>query len=194
LASRTFTIDKLDDHEGLLTHEPAPREATLYRTEDFNGEFAEQCGAFHAARTITIVITTGNWNSRDHISVEGFYGEKAGGMPSAQVEDFQLPDQVGDQPVVLRGKLPFMFPPGVIVTVPAQPRGKATFSVGVGDVVAPAGTAFEDARATAEGALGFRYPGGYDDVVWMSRGERIGIPVVAVVAEPAAQGVTLYFR
>lgn len=194
VATHTFTIDELDDTDGLMTETEAPTEAMVYTTEDFDGAFAEECGEFGACRTLTITLKPGLWNDTEPLEVEGFYGADANGQPMMQTDTIELPGDV-EQAVTLRLKEPFMFPPGpTMVTVPGQPEGASSFTLGVGDAVAPHGEQFVDARATDDGELGVRYPNGKTDALRLARGERLGLPVEAVLAEPTEKGVTLYLR
>ncbi len=188
--ARTFTIEKLDDVDGLMTSESAPSEPTVYNVEDFDGSFAEECGTFHAARTVTITLSAGDWNDAETVEIEGYFGEHDG-KPARHFVDVELPAHV-DEPTTLRPAQPFYFPPGVTITFPMQPAG-GTFTLGVGDAVAPEGFAFDDLRASADGRVSVRYDDEHDDSIEMLRGERLGLPVVAVRAEGTECGVTLFF-
>jgi hypothetical protein len=191
-ATHTFTVEKLDDTDGLMEDTEALAEAMVYTTEDFDGAFTEECGEFGACRTLTITLQPGKWNDVEPLEVEGYYGADADGEPMMQTDTIDLPAEV-EHEVTLRLKEPFMFPPGpTLVTMPAQHGGR--FTIGVGDAVAAKGEQFDDVRATEEGLLGVRYTNGKTDVLWLARGERLGIPVAAVLAEPTEQGVTLYQR
>ncbi|HET9930940.1 MAG TPA: hypothetical protein VFQ35_09645 [Polyangiaceae bacterium] len=188
-SARTFTLEKVDATDALMTSEPAPTEPTVYGAEDFDGAFAEECGTFHAARTVTITLSAGDWNDAETVEIEGYFGDRDG-KPARQFVDVELPAHV-DEPTTLRPTQPFYFPPGVTITFPMQPAG-GTFTLGVGDAVAPEGFAFDDVRASADGRVSVVYDDEHDDSIEMLRGERLGVRVVAVRAEGTEYGVTLF--
>lgn len=191
MTARTFTLEKVDDVDGLMTKAPAPGEPTIYDAEDFDGEFAQEAGTFHAARTVTITLSPGAWNNDElGVEIEGFYSE-LDGKPAQQIVHVALPDRV-DVTTTVRPAQPFLFPPGVKVTMSAQPAG-GSFTLGVGDAIAPEGFAFEDVRASADGRVSVVYDYEHDDSIEMLRGERLGLPLVAVRAEGTECGVTLFF-
>jgi hypothetical protein len=192
-ATRTFTIDRVDDRDGIMSVERAPHVATVYGVDDFDGGWVEMCGNFDAARTITITLTSGPWNSKEPVVIEGAFGSDDG-MLKPQREELELPGRVrAGESIVVRGKQPFMFPPGVSITFPAQPQRARLFTVGAGDIYPLPGGLFEDVRATADGVLAVRYSEGHDDALELARGERLGLRVTVVIAEQTEHGVTLFF-
>lgn len=197
MATSTYTVDIVDDLDGLMRERQAERRQKTYDGDAFTGQWLEQCGDFGAARTFTITLGPGKWNSTEPVEVEGVFGSvEATGDDRPQLDEVFLPAEVLEgQRVTVRGTRPFMFPPGVVVTLPRQPAGCGKFELGVGDVVLPEGARpFEDVRATDDGALAVLYTNGRTDALWMRRGEKLGIAVQAVLAEGSDQGVTLYLR
>lgn len=206
-AKRTFTIEVVDDREGLMTAEPAPLEPTVYDAEDFDGTFAQECGTFHAGRTVTLTIGPGDWNPDEPVEVEGYWGTNDDGHPAPVVEHIRLPPHTDDE-IGFHVAQPFAFPPGVRVVFPTQPVPRTapsgvddfenldadgpTFTLGVGDVHAPHGFAFDDVRANSDGRVAVQFDEEHDDALDMVKGERLGVPVVAVRAEGTTAEVTLF--
>lgn len=206
-AARTFTIERVDDREGLMSAEPAPRvEPMVYTSEDFDGTWAMECGAAHIPRCVTITLSRGTWNADEPVEVEGVSGLLPNGQPATHVEHIDVPATVDDE-ITLRCPRAFFWPPGVKITVPTQPAQPAAaadvddfanvhdgpvFTLGVGDVHAPEGFAFADVRANSDGHVAVAFDDEHDDTLHMVRGERLGVPVRAVLAERTTAAVTVF--
>jgi len=182
----TFTLDAVEDLEGLLPREVAPKEPTVYATEDFDGAFAEQAGLFAAERVVLLFLSKGRWNDRDPVTLRGFRHD---GDPV--VDQLFLSGVVGVEGAVVRASCSMHLGHGLEVELPAQPGSKgASFSIGVGDVVGE----LADLRAGSEGRVSVVYHEGFDDELVLLRGERLRLPFVRLRSERTdALPVTLFF-